>query len=135
MKADKQPQTQNLKGANHHMRKTLDQRIEANKLAIENLQKEQAVLLAEYDKREEAAKKDRIYTRGEQVETALPEIIPLTKTQFDKFIERVLLTEYTRREIKKIIAEDAPPATPKPADTAAQLSALPAQKPAGATSQ
>jgi hypothetical protein len=87
------------------MAKTLDQKIVDAELRKEQAQNEYDLLMAKFNEREQKAKNERIIKRGEQIEKALPEIISLTKKQFEKFVECVLVTDYTRREIKKIIAE------------------------------
>ena len=103
------------------MRKTLEQKIEANRLEMERLQKEQDLLLAEQEEKENQARTARHFKRGDHVEKHLPELITLTERQFYSFVEKTLLTPHTRRILDELTAENvSPPAPPKPTDVAAQ---------------
>lgn len=129
------------------MRKTLEQKIEENKNQREHLKKEHDLLMAQFNKQEQKAKNKRIYERGDIIEKHLPEIIPLTAEQFDIFVEKVLLTNFARRILKELKAENETPtdtqddsdtvqsdgtAAQNPKSPAAHTNSAPAQKTAGA---
>jgi hypothetical protein len=103
------------------MRKTLEQKIEANKQEMEKLQAAQDLLIAEFEKKEEQAKLERLYKRGDHVEKHLPELIKLTEKQFYTFVEKTLLTPHTRRILDELTVVNAPPpAAPKASDSTVQ---------------
>lgn len=85
--------------------------------------------MAKFNEQEQKAKNERIYKRGNLVEKLLPELIPLTQNQFDTFVEKVLLTNYTRRIIKELISENEIPADPKTDTDTAQDGNVAAAKP------
>jgi hypothetical protein len=112
------------------MAKTLEQKIADAELRKKQAQNDYDLLMAQYSEREKKARNERIYRRGDSIEKALPEIIPLTQRQFDKFIERALATDFTRRKIKEILAEAETPAEPKAVADATRTNASPIAKPA-----
>jgi len=128
------------------MKKTLKQRIDDNLIEMEQLQKLQSDLLAQFKEQERKARTHRLCKRGGLMEKAMPELITLTDKQFDTFMEKVVLTHYGRKILAELTAENEAPAdpqdgnntaqeggtaAPKPAQTAAQVNTAPAQKPAG----
>jgi len=111
------------------MRKTLEQKIEANRLEMERLQKEQDLLLAEQEEKENQARITRHSRRGDHVEKHLPELITLTERQFHTFVEKTLLTAHTRKILTELTTENTPPpASPKPEEPAAQPNTTPPAK-------
>jgi len=111
------------------MRKTLEQKIEANRLEMERLQKEQNVLIAEQEEKENQARAVRHSRRGDYVEKHFPELIKLTERQFYTFVEKTLLTPHTRKILTELTAESAtPPADPKPPKASAQPAVTPSAK-------
>ena len=129
------------------MRKTLQQRIDESLREKQEAEKRYNLLLSQFNEQEEKAKNRRIAERGKEVETAIPEVVTLTKQQFGTFIEKVLLTPHTRRILAELYAEGEAPTTPpngdnkpqggnntapKPTEAAAQANPAPAQKHTGA---
>ena len=51
------------------------------------------------------------------MESLLPDIITLTDEQFKSFLEKTLLTDFTRRTLDTITAQDTAAAAPRPAET------------------
>lgn len=90
------------------MKKTLSQKIEDGLQEMAELKKRQDALLAQFNEQERKARTHRLCKRGGLVEKLLPELITLTDKQFDTFVEKALLTEYTRRIIKDLSAEPVP---------------------------
>ena len=132
------------------MRKTLKQKVDDSLLEMQQAQKQYEQILAQFNAQEEKVRNKRIAERGIIIEKALPEVVALSKKQFDVFLEKVMLTPHARRIIAELSAEVEASAVStngnvvgqnsgtiayKTAETAAQPSAAPMQKPAGTTTQ
>ena len=92
-------------------RRSTEERIEATKKLIENHEKHLQSLIKQQNAKDRKARTHRLCERGGSVESLLPALIKLTPEQFDIFVQKVLLTPYTKR----ILDELAPPPE-KPAD-------------------
>ena len=132
------------------MRKTLKQKVDDSLLEMQQAQKQYEQILAQFNAQEEKLRNRRIAERGIIVEKALPEVVALSKKQFDVFVEKVMLTPHARRIIAELSAEIETSAVStngnaagqnsdtiahKTAETAAKPNAAPTQKPAGTTVQ
>ncbi len=76
---------------------------------IAQIKKRQTVLRQQHNKQERKARNHRLCQRGGQVEKLLPGLITLTDEQFNVFVEKTLLTPFSKR----VLAELTSP--PKPA--------------------
>ncbi len=86
-------------------RRSTEERIEATKKLIENHEKHLQSLIKQQNAKDRKARTHRLCERGGSVESQLPALIKLTPEQFDIFVQKVLLTPYTKR----ILDELAPP--------------------------
>jgi hypothetical protein len=103
--------------------------IEAEMKQLENrkreyLQKEKAA--------ERKARTNRLCKRGGFLESILPGTIPLTNEQFESFLKKTLLTDFSRRTLAAVGAENAVPAADNGVDAATRSNTAPSPKPAGA---
>jgi len=87
--------------------------------------------------KEEARKErtHRICKRGGLLESMLPDTIPLSDEQFKTFMEKTMLTDFTRRILDGLTAQNAATAAPQTAGAAAQGNTAPTAKPAGTTQE
>jgi hypothetical protein len=84
-------------------RKTKIEKIaEANK-QIQELEAYKKKLEAEQREEERKRRTSRLCERGGFIESVIPETVKLDKTQFQDFIKRTLLTDYARRELRKLL--------------------------------
>jgi len=96
------------------MRKTTSEKITNVKEQIEQLQKQEKLLLQKQKKEERTARTHRLCKRGGLMEKLLPDLIRLTEAQFETFVDEVLLTNHTTRVLAKL----APPLPPESVDAA-----------------
>ena len=89
--------------------RTYNERIDAAKSEIKEKEELIKKLLQQQKTQERKDRNHRLCKRGGLVEKLLPELAELTDEQFDTFVEKTLLTKYTRN----ILAELVPP-PPKP---------------------
>ena len=101
-------------------RKTLKERVDESLKKAQEAQNDYDLLLAQYNEKEEKARTKRIIDRGRIVEEALPEIITLTKTQFNSFVEKVMSSHYALKLLAELNAENEIPAAPMDGDNTAQ---------------
>jgi len=87
-------------------RKTLDERIEAAKKEAEQKQIRLNELLAQQKAEERKARTHRFCKRGGQVESLLPGLAKLTEEQFETFVDKCLLTPYTKRILDELLPND-----------------------------
>ena len=69
---------------------------------LENRHKE---LRQQAKEEERKARTHRICKRGGLLESLLPETIPLTDEQFKAFLEKALLSDYSRRTLERFTAQ------------------------------
>ena len=109
-------------------RKTIVERIEAAKAEVAQKEAHIKALLRQQKAQERKDRNHRLCLRGGKLEKLLPGLARLTEEQFETFVGKCLLTNYTRR----ILAELAPQESAEPdggadttqgGDTAAQQSA------------
>ena len=86
-------------------RKTTAERIADTKYQIEQYEKQLKTLVKKQNEKDRKERTHRLCERGGAVEKLLPGLIRLTPEQFDNFVQKVLLTPYTKR----ILDELAPP--------------------------
>jgi hypothetical protein len=86
-------------------RKTLEEKIEMQKVKAEQEANNLKKLLQEQKAAERKARNHRLCKRGGIVEKLLPGLPGLSDEQFDTFVQKVLLTPHTT----KIMSELAPP--------------------------
>ncbi len=86
-------------------RKTTAERIADTKYQIEQYEKQLKTLVKKQNEKDRKERTHRLCERGGAVEKLLPGLIRLTPEQFDNFVQKVLLTPYT----KQILDELAPP--------------------------
>lgn len=91
-------------------RKTINEKIEAAKLEKEQAEARIKQLIQQQKAQERKARNHRLCERGGKLEKLLPELARLTEEQFETFVEKCLLTSFTRRTL----AELAPPEAEQP---------------------
>jgi len=100
------------------MPRTTISKIESIRAEMEELKKEERELLQKHRKEERDARTHRLCKRGGIVEKLLPDLIAFTDEQFDKFIEKTLLTSHTNKIIAELKAQGGEPAVTKSTQTA-----------------
>ena len=113
-------------------RKTKADRIAEIDLEIEQLTNQRKQLEAQERKRARKERTSRLCKCGGLLESMLPDTIKLTDEQFQTFFEKTLLTDFTRRTLVAIGAENAAPAAEAQTDTKTPTADRPAEKPTGA---
>lgn len=113
-------------------RKTKADRIAEIDLEIEQLTNQRKQLEAQERERARKERTNRLCKRGGLLESMLPDTIKLTDKQFQTFFEKTLLTDFTRRTLAAIGAENAAPAAGAQTDTETPTADQPAVKPTGA---
>jgi hypothetical protein len=91
-------------------RKTLNEKIEAAKLEKEQAEARIKKLLQQQKAQARKDRNHRLCERGGKLEKLLPELARLTEEQFEIFVEKCLLTSFTRR----VLSELAPPEPEQP---------------------
>lgn len=129
------------------MRKTLKQKIDESLSEITEMQKKHDALLKQFKEQEDKARTHRLCRRGGYVEKHIPELIPLTDKQFYTFVEKTMESQFSKKILAELTAENEPSAestsgnttaqnganaVPQPTEAAAQDNPAPVQKPAGA---
>jgi len=129
------------------MAKTTQEKIDNTKEKIKQLANEQKQLIKKKKQQERAARTSRLCKRGGLVEKFLPDLISLTDKQFETFVDKVLLTDFTALVVAELTAENVEkPAeqqnnaetpsiaesTEKAAETTAQANNQPNGKPSAA---
>lgn len=102
------------------MRKTLKQKIDESLLEIQEAQKRHDLLMEQYTAQEEKARTHRLCKRGGYVEKYLPELITLTDKQFYTYVEKAMLSNFSRRILAELNTENEIPTDPQGGDTSAQ---------------
>jgi len=83
--------------------KTTTERIAETKEKIEQLEKKKKKLEQAQNAQERKARTKRLCRRGGYLEKILPDTITLTDEQFDLFLDKTLLTDFTRRTLANIL--------------------------------
>ena len=88
------------------MAKTLtEKRIDVEE-QIRKLENHRKQLVQQEKAEERKARTNRLCKRGGAVEKLLPELATFTDEQFDLFVNRVILSEYTKRVIAELSADN-----------------------------
>jgi len=87
-------------------RTTAEKRISVEE-QIKQLEKQRSTLLEKEKEEGRKARTHRLCKRGGIVEKLLPDLATLTDTQFDLFVEKVLLTPHTKRILKELVPPSA----------------------------
>ena len=95
---------------------------------IEDLQNQKKELQKQHNNDERKARTNRLCKRGGIVEKLLPDLIEFTDEQFDIFLEKTLLTPYTRRVIAEIKAQGGEIVAINPQESNEQLNSASAEK-------
>jgi len=98
---------------------------------INQLNARKKELLQQHNAQERKARNHRLCKRGGLWESLLPDTITLTDDQFKTYLEKTLLTEYARKILRELNAQNAATAAPQTTETAAHTDTAPAAKPAG----
>jgi len=85
---------------------------------IKQLKERQKLLQQQHNAQERKDRTKRLCKRAGLLESLLPDTIPLTDEQFKSFLEKTLLTDFARRTLDTIAAQDTATAAPRPAETA-----------------
>ena len=85
-------------------------------------------LLQQQKEQERKDRTRRLCKRAGLLESLLPDTIPLTDEQFKTLLEKALLSDYSRRILDGLTAQNAANATAIPAGTAARDNSTPAAK-------
>lgn len=100
------------------MAKTRLEKIEGITEQIEQLKNAQKQLIQKQKEQDRKDRTKRLCKRAGLLESMLPDTISLTDEQFKSFLEKTLLTDFTRRTFDTITAQDTATAAPRPAETA-----------------
>jgi len=84
---------------------------------IKKLKDEQKLLQQQHNEQERKLRTKRLCKRAGYLEKILPDTITLTDEQFDLFLDKTLLTDFTRKMLANIISGQIKPAE-KSAETA-----------------
>ena len=117
------------------MAKTIIEKIANIEEQIAQYENQRKQLLQQHKEQERKERTHRICKRGGLLESMLPDTIPLSDEQFKTFLEKTMLTDFTRRILDGLTAQNAATAAPQNAGTAAQGNTAPAAKPAGTTQE
>ena len=85
------------------MAKTLSEKIEQQKVEIQQHENELKRLMRQHKEEERKARTRRICQRGGLLEKLLPDTITLTEEQIRVFFEKTLLTSFASRALSDII--------------------------------
>jgi len=88
------------------MAKTTTEKIEAVKLQKQQLDNEMKRLQQQERAEERKRRNHRICKRGGLLEKLLPDTIPLSDEQFQAFLEKVLLSDSTRRTLERYAPQE-----------------------------
>jgi len=111
------------------MAKTKVEKIRGIEEQIHQLENERKRLLQQHREQERKARTNRLCKRGGLLESMLPDTIALTDEQFQTFMEKTMLTPFTRRILDELTKRSADTGTTQGTQSAAQSSTPPAAKP------
>lgn len=98
------------------MAKTKAEKIADIELQLEQLENQRKKLVQEQKIQERKDRTKRLCKRMGLFESMLPDTIPLTDEQFQIFLEKTVATEYGRRILDGLIAQNAAAAEPQTSD-------------------
>ena len=110
------------------MAQTKIEKIASIEEEIKQLKERQKLLQQQHNAQERKDRTKRLCRRMGLFESMLPDTIPLTEEQFKTFIEKTVNTEPSRRILDSLTEQNAAPAAPQGAETAAQGNAAPIPK-------
>lgn len=110
------------------MAQTKIEKIASIENEIKQLKERQRLLQQQHNAQERKDRTKRLCRRMGLFESMLPDTIPLTEGQFKTFLEKTVTTEQSRRILDGLTAQNAAPAAPQGAETAAQGNAAPIPK-------
>ena len=87
---------------------------------IAQLKNQQKLLKQQHNEQERKDRTKRLCRRMGLFESLLPETIPLTDDLFKTFLEKTILSEYAKKILREVTAQNAAPPTPTGAGTAAK---------------
>ena len=87
------------------MTKTKLEKIESIKEEINQLKERQKLLRQQHNAQERKDRTKRLCKRGGLLESMLPDTIPLSDEQFKTFMEKTMLTDFTRRILDGLTAQ------------------------------
>jgi flagellar biosynthesis GTPase FlhF len=91
------------------MAKTKLDKIATIEEEMKQLAAERSKLLQQHREQEKKARTNRLCKRGGLLEKMLPDTIPLTDEQFQAFMEKTMLTPFTRRALDEVTAQGTTP--------------------------
>ena len=100
------------------MAKTKTEKIAGIEEQIQLLENQKKRLIQEQKAQERKERTKRLCKRMGHFESMLPDSIPLTDDLFKSFLEKTLLTDFARRTLDTIAAQDTAAVAPRPAETA-----------------
>jgi len=99
------------------MRKTTTEKRASVEEQIKQLENQHKQLVKKEHEEERAKRTSRLCKRGGAIEKLFPELVTFADEQFDVFVKKVLLTDYSKRVIAELQAQKpAPKVEPKPAE-------------------
>jgi len=87
------------------MTKTKLEKIESIKEEINQLKERQKLLRQQHNAQERKDRTKRLCKRGGLLESMLPDTIPLSDEQFKTFMEKTMLTDFSRRILDGLTAQ------------------------------
>ena len=98
------------------MAKTKAEKIADIEMQLEQLENQRKKLVQEQKIQERKDRTKRLCKRMGLFESMLPDTIPLTDEQFQIFLEKTVTTEYGRRILDGLTAQNAPATEPQTSD-------------------
>jgi len=111
------------------MAKTRSEKITSIETEIQQLENQRKRLIQQEKEQERKDRTRRLCKRAGLLESLLPDTIPLTDEQFKSFLEKTLMTDFTRRALGNLTAQATATAAPQSAGSAAQGNTAPAANP------
>jgi len=87
---------------------------------ITQLKNQQKLLKQQHNEQERKDRTKRLCRRMGLFESLLPDSVPLTEELFKTFLEKTILSEYTKKILRELTAQNTAPPTPTNAGTAAK---------------
>ena len=100
------------------MAKTKTEKIAGIEEQIQQLENQKKRLIQEQKAQERKDRTKRLCKRAGLLESLLPDTIPLTDEQFKTFLEKAVLSDYSRRILDGLRLQNAATAAPQTAGTA-----------------
>ena len=110
------------------MAKTRAEKIDSIQEEIKQLENQRKRLIQEQKQQERKDRTRRLCKRVGLLESLLPDTIPLNDDLFKTFLEKALLSDYSRRILDGLTAQTAAKPAPPSAGSAAQGNTAPATK-------